>query len=405
MGVNRSKHQIADLALFGGQPAFDELVRVGRPNLGDRGRFLERVNTSLDSRALTNDGPYVHELERRISDITGVRHSIAVCNATVALEIAVRACGLEGEVIVPSFTFVATAHALQWQRLSPVFADVDPMTHSLDPAAVEERITPQTSGILGVHLWGRACDVDGLTSLARRRNLSLLFDAAHAFGSSYRGQMIGNFGRAEVFSFHATKFINSFEGGVIATNDDEIAARAKSMRNFGFISPDETRNVGTNGKMNEIAAAMGLTSLESMEDIVEVNRQNHEAYSQGFGGVDGLRVVPFDDSERHNYQYVVTQVEPSADQLSRDDLQAILLAENVMTRRYFYPGCHRLEPYASSASGAAISLPVTEWLSETVLCFPTGTAVDGEAIERISQIVRFALSHSEEVRHQLQPVA
>ena len=403
--MNRSKNQIGDLALFGGQPAFDELVRVGRPNLGDRGRFLERVNASLDSRALTNDGPYVHELERRISDITGVRHSIAVCNATVALEIAIRACGLEGEVIVPSFTFVATAHALQWQRLSPVFADVDPKTHTLDPTAVEERITPHTSGILGVHLWGRACDVEGLASLAKKRNLALLFDAAHAFGSSYRGQMIGNFGRAEVFSFHATKFINSFEGGVIATNDDEIAARAKSMRNFGFISPDETRNVGTNGKMSEIAAAMGLTSLESMEDVVKVNRQNHEAYSQGLGGLEGLRVVPFDGSERHNYQYVVTQVEPNDDQLSRDDLQAVLLAENVMTRRYFYPGCHRLEPYASSTSGAAITLPVTERLSETVLCFPTGTAVDSEAIERISQIVRFALSHSDEVRQQLQPVA
>lgn len=403
--MNRSKNQIADLALFGGQPAFDELVRVGRPNLGDRDRFLERVNASLDSRALTNDGPYVHELERRISDVTGVRHCIAVCNATVALEVAVRACGLEGEVIVPSFTFVATAHALQWQRLSPVFADVDPVTHTLDPAAVEKRITSHTAGILGVHLWGRACDIEGLTSLAKRRNLSLLFDAAHAFGSSYRGQMIGNFGRAEVFSFHATKFINSFEGGVIATNDDEIAARARSMRNFGFINTDETRDVGTNGKMSEIAAAMGLTSLESMEDIVNVNRRNYEAYAQGLGGVNGIHVVSFDDSERHNYQYVVTQIETSDDQLSRDDLQAILLAENVMTRRYFYPGCHRLEPYASASSGVGINLPMTEKLSETVLCFPTGTAVDGEAIERISQIVRFALSRAEEIRHQLQPVA
>lgn len=371
--------------------------------MGDRSRFLERVNQSLDSRSLTNDGPYVRELEVAISDVIGVKHSIAVCNATVGLEIAIRACGLTGNVIVPSFTFVATAHALQWQRISPVFADVNPITHTLDPSSVERRITPDTTGILGVHLWGRACDVEGLTSLAKRRNLSLLFDAAHAFGSSYQGTMIGNFGRAEVFSFHATKFINSFEGGVIATNDDEVAARARSMRNFGFISPDETTDVGTNGKMSEVAAAMGLTSLESMENIIEVNRRNYEAYSWGLGSIDEVHVIPFDDSERHNYQYVVTQIESGEGQLCRDDLQAILLAENVMTRRYFYPGCHRLEPYAS-ASAQAVALPVTERLTENVLCFPTGTAVDPEAIERISQIVQFAVLNGADVKHKLQRV-
>ena len=397
-----SKSDVSDLALFGGQPAFDDLVRVGRPNLGDRSRFLDRLNHTLDTRSFTNDGPYVRELERNISELTGAKHCIAVCNATVGLEIAIRASGLNGEVIIPSFTFVATAHALQWQRIKPVFADVDLATHTIDPDSVRQQITSKTTGILGVHLWGRACDVDALTELAARHELSLLFDAAHAFGSSYRGQMVGNFGRAEVFSFHATKFINSFEGGAIVTNDDDLASKARLMRNFGFASPDETLYEGTNGKMSEVSAAMGLTSLESLDEFINVNRANHRSYSEALGGIDGVRVMPFDEDERHNYQYVVTEIEERADLLTRDQLQSVLLAENVMTRRYFYPGCHRLEPYRSLSAGVDAVLPNTERLSRTVLYFPTGTAVNPEAVERISQIVRVAAASGAELKDRLQ---
>ena len=154
-----------------------------------------------------------------------MRNVIAVCNATVGLEIAIRALPMTGEVIVPAITFIATAHALQWQQITPVFCDIDPATHMLDPAEVETLITARTSGILGVHVWGRPCDVDALQDIADRHGLHLMFDAAHAFGCSHRGRMIGGFGRAEVFSFHATKFFNSFEGGAIATNDDELATQ------------------------------------------------------------------------------------------------------------------------------------------------------------------------------------
>jgi dTDP-4-amino-4,6-dideoxygalactose transaminase len=166
----------------------------------------------LDRRWLTNNGPYVQELEERISSLLGVKHCIATCNGTVALELAIRAAGLSGEVIVPSFTFIATPHALQWQEITPVFCDVHRRTHTLNPWRVEEMITPRTSGIIGVHVWGQPCDVEALTEIARKHNLKLMFDASHAFGCSYKGQMIGNFGEAEVFSFHATKFFNTFRG-------------------------------------------------------------------------------------------------------------------------------------------------------------------------------------------------
>ena len=223
------KVRLEDLAIFGGVPAFSRQLHVGRPNIGDRQRFLERVNQLLDRYWLTNHGPFAKEFEREIARRVGAKHCIATCSGMLALEIAVRAADLGGEVIVPSFTFVATAHALMWQQVTPVFCDIDPRTHNIDPTKVEELITPRTTGIVGVHLWGRSCNVDALTEVARKHKLRLLFDAAHAFGCSHHGKMIGNFGDAEVFSFHSTKWLNSVEGGAVVTNDDELAAKVRLM--------------------------------------------------------------------------------------------------------------------------------------------------------------------------------
>ena len=274
----------SNLAILGGVPAFTEPLHVGRPNIGDRTALLSRINDLLDRHWLTNNGPFVREFEGRIADFLGVKNCIAMCNATVALEIATRALGLHGEVIVPSFTFIATAHALQWQETTPVFCDVDPATHNLDPGKVEAMITPRTTGIMGVHVWGRPCDIDALDEIARRRSLKLMFDAAHAFGNSYRGRMIGNFGQVEVFSFHATKFFNTFEGGAVVTNDDDLAAKIRLMTNFGFAGYDNVIYVGTNGKMPEVSAAMGLTGLESLDEFIAANRRNHAAYRAGLLG-------------------------------------------------------------------------------------------------------------------------
>src|SRR5215210_7977712 len=204
--ITSTSNRFRRLAVLGGAPAFSEKLFVGRPNLGNKARLLEFVSDILESGWLTNNGSYLREFERRIAGLIGVKHCIAVCNATIGLEIAIRALDLQGEVIVPSFTFAATAHALQWQGITPIFCDVNPITHSLDPHDVERRITPRTTGIIGVHLWGNACNTESLELIARKHRLRLLFDAAHAFGCSREGRMIGNFGEAEVFSFHATKF-------------------------------------------------------------------------------------------------------------------------------------------------------------------------------------------------------
>jgi dTDP-4-amino-4,6-dideoxygalactose transaminase len=395
---------MSELAILGGAPAFAEPVHVGRPNIGDRARLMERIEGVLDRRWLTNDGPLVREFERAIAAMLGVPHCIAMCNGTVALEIAIRAAGLSGEVIVSPFTFVATAHALRWQEITPVFCDVDPRTHNIDPARVEELITPRTTGILGVHVWGRPAPVDELTRIAADHGLGLLFDAAHALGCSTGGRMIGGFGTAEVLSFHATKVVNSFEGGAIVTADEDFADVARLMRNHGFADYDEVGHVGTNGKMSEIAAAMGLTSLESREEFVAANRRNYETYRAALAEVDGVELIAYDGGESCNWQYVVVEVDGSAG-LSRDELQAVLWAEKVLARRYFFPGCHRMEPYRTLFPDAAERLPETERLVQRVLVLPTGTSMSTDAVKTVAGLVGRAMRDAPRLRAALRATA
>jgi dTDP-4-amino-4,6-dideoxygalactose transaminase len=391
-----------DLSIFSGNPAFSSLLHVGRPNIGNRQLFLELMNDMLDRRWFSNNGPYVKEFEKKIAEYLGVKHCIAMCNGTIALEIAIRALELKGEVIVPSFTFIATAHSLQWQEITPVFCDIDHRTHNLDPKAIEKMITPRTSGILGVHTWGRPCEIEALSDVAQKHNLKLLFDAAHAFGCSYNGRMIGNFGSAEVFSFHATKFFNTLEGGAVVTNNDDLAKKMRLMKNFGFAGYDNVVYIGTNGKMNEASAAMGLTNLESLDEFVAVNRRNYECYNSSLKDIPGIKLRQYDDHEKQNYQYIVLEVDESEAGLRRDELLKVLHAENVLARRYFYPGCHRMEPYRSYFPHAHLLLPVTEEVAKRVLVLPTGTSVSPEQISIICSIIRIAVENAANVKEKLQ---
>jgi dTDP-4-amino-4,6-dideoxygalactose transaminase len=383
------------------KPAFSEPLHVGRPNLGDKARFLARMSEMLDRRWLTNAGPFVQEFEKRVAEFVGAKHCIAVCNATIGLELAIRAAGLKGEVIIPAFTFIATAHALQWQEITPVFCDIDPRTHNMNPARVEELITPKTTGIIGVHLWGRPCDIEALAEIAERRNLKLMFDAAHAFACSHDGRMIGGFGLAEIFSFHATKFFNTFEGGAIVTNNDDLAAQVRLMKNFGFAGYDNVIYIGTNGKMPEVCAAMGLTNLESLDDFVAAGRRNYEAYRLGLSGIPGLSLIRYDASEKCNFHYIVVEVDEVRAGLTRDELLQVLHAENVLARRYFYPGCHRMEPYRSYYPHARLLLPETEKLAGRVLLLPNGTAVSPADVEVVCSILDRAVRQSPTVRKRL----
>jgi dTDP-4-amino-4,6-dideoxygalactose transaminase len=391
------KKALDELAIFGGTPAFNEALYVGRPNIGNRERLFERINDMLDRKWLTNRGPFVREFEERVVELTGVKYCIAMCNGTVALEIAIRALGMSGEVIVPSSTFIATAHALQWQEITPVFCDIDPETHNIDPRRVEDMITPRTTGIIGVHLWGRSCDVGALSDIAAKHDLKLLFDAAHAFGCSNKGSMIGGFGDAEVFSFHATKFLNTFEGGAVVTNNDELAGKMRLMKNFGFGGYDKVIYIGTNGKMNEASAAMGLTGLESLEEFIDANRRNYHRYRKDLADLSGVRMLYYDETEKNNYQFIVLEIDDEITGISRDKLVEILHAENILARRYFYPGCHRMAPYRSYFPHSRLLVPETERIASRVLVLPTGMSVGEKEIAEVCQILMLALENASEV--------
>lgn len=339
-------------------------LHVGLPNIGDRDAFHRRVIDILDSARFTNAGPFVREFEAKICEVTGVKYAVATCNATVALEILIRALDLKGEVIVPSFTFPATAHALSWLGIKPVFADIHPDTHLIDPRHVNELITPKTTGIIGVHIWGQRCDVLPLQEIADHHGLKLIFDAAHSFPYT------GGFGEAEVFSFHATKFINSFEGGAIVTNNRSLARKCRRMKNFGFQNY-EVRCRGTNGKMSEISAAFGLTSIESMDKFLECNTRNYMEYKHNLKDIKMLGYAP-----PNNDQYIVIQIP------NRDQVMNLLWEKGIRARRYFYPGIHRMRPYNSPKS-----LPVTEKVCEEVLVLPTGECVSHKDIARISRLI------------------
>jgi dTDP-4-amino-4,6-dideoxygalactose transaminase len=387
------------LAVLGAPPAFDQPLHVGSPNIPDPEAVLTRIRGVLERRWLTNNGPCVIELEKRIAAIHKVEQCVAMCNGTLALEAAIRALGMTGEVIIPSYTFIATAHALSWQGITPVFADVDRATHTLDPSDVERRITEHTTGIIGVHLWGQPAATEALSSLAQRKGLRLLFDAAHAFGASHEGKMVGGFGDAEIFSFHATKFFNTFEGGAVVTNDAALADNLRFIRNFGFAGLDNVIRIGTNAKMPEVCAAMGLASLETLPHIVEVNRSNYLLYRELLSPIPGLDVFEHSASERRNFQYVIVTTHPELAGLTRDELVVVLRRENVLARRYFAPGAHRMAAYRETHG--TLDLPNTDWLSENVFCLPTGSGVSQSAVRRICEILDVAVRNASTVRRAL----
>ncbi len=395
------KRNLDELRLFGGEPVFAEKHHVGRPNIGDRQRLHERLDEMLDRKWLSNNGPFVKEFERRIAEYAGVKYCAAICNGTVALEILARALGLTGEVIVPAFTAAATPHSLQWQQITPVFCDIKADTHAIDPDRVEELITPRTTGILAVHIWAQPCEIKRLQEIADRNNLKLIFDACHAFACTYRGRMIGNFGEAEVLSFHATKFLNSFEGGAVLTNNDELATRVHAMAQYGMCGEENVISVGINGKMTEMSAAMGLTSLESIDGIIAANYRNYKEYQRQLADLPGVRLLALDETEKSNYQYIVVEVDGRVAGISREAVITVLRAENVLARRHFCPGCHNMEPYKSRFPTLGRRLPVTNGVVQRMMTLPSGTAVSQNDVAEICQIIRLVVKHAAEVTDRL----
>ncbi len=378
------------LAILGGEPAFKQPLHVGRPNLPDKKVLCDYLDCIFHSRWLTNNGPLVREFKEKLEEFLQVKHCIPICNGTIALEIAERALGFQDEVILPSYTFVATAHSLQWQKITPVFADIGKKDVTIDSESIRTMITPLTTGIIGVHVYGYPCDYKSIESIASERKIKVLYDAAHAFGCEVDNIPFANLGDASVFSFHATKFFNSFEGGAITTNNGDLAEEVRLMSNFGFAGKvhDQVDYLGINGKMTELSAAMGLAMLDIIEQIRERNRTNFEAYREAFSTIEGIYLLePPAQITKHNWHYVVVRLDNQEYGLSRDLMVRILEAENILVRKYFYPGCHRMYPYREYLPDASNLLPNTERLASQVIAFPTGQAVNEKTIKTITSLL------------------
>ena len=378
---------------------------MGRPNLPDRKIFDKYVDRIFDKRWLTNNGPLVREFQEKLEEFLQVKHCIPICNGTIALELAERALGFKDEVILPSYTFIATAHSLQWQQITPVFADISENDVTLDPSSIRKVITPKTSGIIGVHVYGHPCNYDEIDQISNEGNIKVLYDAAHSFGCEVNSIPVANLGDASAFSFHATKFFNSFEGGSVATNDDALAEQIRLMTNFGFAGGvlDQVDYLGINGKMTEISAAMGLAMLDSVEEIREKNRQNYEKYREIFNDINGSDLLePSANMTKQNWQYVIIRLDENQFGLNRNMTIQALRAENIYARRYFYPGCHRMNPYRELYPIASEFLRNTENISEQVISFPTGQVIDNESIHKISECLCVISSCSSQIRDELE---
>ena len=330
------------------------MINVTKTWLPNKEKYKEYVDKIYESGWVTNNGPLVRELENRLGKYLDVKNIVLVANGTIALEIAYRLLQLKGDVITTPFSFVATTSSLVSNNLQPIFADIDPNTFTLDPKNIEKVITPKTSAILPVHVFGNACEVEEIEQIAKVHNLKVIYDAAHAFGIDYKGGSLLKYGDVSTLSFHATKLFHTIEGGALIINDDSLVEQARLLINFGIDGPDSVKALGTNAKMNEFEAAMGLCVLDDIEDIMLKRKIIYEKYRQDLNGL-----VQFQDMNihlKHNHSYIPIILKDSE---TRKKVQEALNKENIFPRRYFYPSLDTLS-YIKSPQYCQVSRDISE---------------------------------------------
>ena len=366
---------------------FDEPIYVTRPLLPPLEALNARLSEIWSARWLTNAGEQHERLGRAIRDYLDVPEVSLFNNGTIALLAAVRALGMRGEVITTPFTFPATPHAISWSGATPVFCDIDPVTMTLDPARVEALITPKTTGILAVHVYGIPCDVVALQSIADRYGLKLVYDAAHAFGTRINGVGIGNFGDASMFSFHATKLFHTAEGGALTCPSADSKIAFDHLKNFGILNQEEVDVVGINGKMNELQAALGLAVLDCVAEEVRRRRVIIARYRERLTAVPGLTLMPEPPGVESSCQYFVVRIDHRLFGRSRDAVFDTLREYNVFARKYFYPLCTDYTCYRPLPSAAPERLPVARDVVEQVLCLPLYGTLPLSAVDTMCEIL------------------
>ncbi|MBN9693050.1 MAG: DegT/DnrJ/EryC1/StrS family aminotransferase [Verrucomicrobia bacterium] len=366
---------------------FAEPIYVTRPFLPPLADYAAGLEEIWRNVRLTNDGPILRRFESKLARSLGTENLALFTNGTLALHLALRGLGIRGEVITTPFTFAATTHALVWNGNQPVFADIEPTTYTLDPSAVEAAITPRTGAILAVHVYGYPCRLEALADLARRYRLPLIYDAAHAFGVSVEGRPIGQFGDLSMFSFHATKPFHSIEGGLLVFGDGKQRRTFDLLRNFGLANETDVLLPGTNAKMNEFQALMGLQLLDHLDGIRERRRQIDALYRDQLGNLPGLRIPPAPSVHvTSNYSYFPVEIEPTEFGASRDQLCEFLKGYNVFARRYFYPLVPDFACYRDQFG--AVPLPNARRVASQILTLPIYDSLALEDVARICAVIR-----------------
>jgi dTDP-4-amino-4,6-dideoxygalactose transaminase len=394
-------------ALLGNDPVFASKINIVRPALpsfADMARETEAILTS----GMVTKGRHLRAFEEAVAEHLGARNAVAVSSCTTGLMLVYKCLGLSGDVVVPSFTFMATVSALVWAGLRPVFADVDFKTTNLDPAAAEAAITPDTTAIVAVHNFGNPADIEALEAVARSHGLRLIFDAAHGFGSLYRGKPVGSQGDAHVYSLSPTKLLIAGEGGIVATDNDELADRIRMGREYGNSGNYDSAFAGINARMPEFNALMGLESLRNLERAARRRNEVAALYRKELGELPGIGFQEAREGNRNSYKDFSITVDPDSFGMGRDDLAVALEAENIDSRKYYEPPVHRQTAYAAFATGGEL-LDNTQLLASRSLSLPLWSQMDDQTAlgicRAISRIHEFAAEVAQALNHSTTPPA
>ena len=367
---------------------FKEPIYVTRPLLPDLDLVTNKLKEVWDSKWLTNNGPQHILLEKSLKETLKVPYLSLFNNGTIALMVACQSLRLSGDVITTPFTFAATPHVLTWNNINPIFCDIDPITMNIDADKIESMITPQTTGILAVHVFGTPCDVEKIQEVANRYGLRVIYDAAHAFGVEIGNKGIGTFGDISMMSFHATKLYHTVEGGALMHNDCHLKARIDLLKNFGIKNEEEVVMPGINGKMNEVQAAIGLIMLDCIDEERQKRAVLTHIYREELETVDGITLMPILDNVRHNYQYFVIRIDEEEFGVSRDYVYDHFKEYNVFTRKYFHPLCSEYTCYRQMSSANPVHLPVANEVGKEVLSMPLYGELSTDDIRKICSILR-----------------
>lgn len=359
------------------------MILVTKPFLPPVEEYQEYLKGIWNRQWLTNNGPLVNELELKLKEFLHTPHVLYVTNGTMALQIAIKALGLKGEIITTPFSYVATTSSIVWEGCKPVFVDIDKHTLNIDPSKIETAITNNTSAILATHVFGNPCNIDAIEKIASKHRLPVIYDAAHCFGTLYKGISIFNYGTISTTSFHATKLFHTIEGGAVFTQDSSLLKKMSFLRNFGYHGPEDFAEVGINGKNSEFHAAMGLTNIKYITDILKSRKEQSQHYDKWLDKHHAQRIeIDKDGDKNYSYYPLILQDEKTTLKLIKD-----LEGNNISPRRYFYPSLNTVSLYGSE------TLPVSESISKRIICLPIFYALSMEEIDFVSRIVLRSLSY------------